>query len=111
MRYPRLWGKDQIGGWLSPLFMLSQQWVGAFGIALTTASFTAMVVFWWEAFAHGSSNPYLGIVGFLILPALFLLGLILIPAGVLLRRRRERRAGIAEPQKPVFDWRDQPNGR
>ena len=91
---------------VSPLLWLCGHRVGALGVALTTASFTAMMVFWWEAFNHGSSNPYVGIVGFLILPALFLLGLILIPIGVLLRRRRQRRAGVVEPQKPAFDWQD-----
>ena len=34
------------------------------------------------------TNPYLGIVFFLILPAFFVLGLLLIPLGVVLERRR-----------------------
>jgi len=39
-------------------------------------------------------NPYMGIVFFLVMPALFVLGLIMIPAGVVLERRR-RAKGLA----------------
>jgi hypothetical protein len=45
-------------------------------------------------------NPYLGIVFFLLLPALFVLGLVLIPFGAWVERRR-RAAG--KPPASV-DW-------
>lgn len=51
------------------------------------------------------TNPYIGIVFFLVLPALFLIGLALIPIGAWLARRR-RLAGHAAAQVrwPVVDW-------
>jgi hypothetical protein len=48
---------------------------------------------------HG--GPYAGILAFLIIPALFVLGLILIPLGLWLDRRRRRRAG--ETGRAVID--------
>jgi nitrate/TMAO reductase-like tetraheme cytochrome c subunit len=39
-------------------------------------------------------HPYLGMITFLLLPGLFFLGLVLIPLGIFLRRRRERREGV-----------------
>jgi nitrate/TMAO reductase-like tetraheme cytochrome c subunit len=43
-------------------------------------------------------NPYLGIVFFLILPAIFVFGLLLVPAGMAVERRRRLRVG---PDRPL----------
>ena len=51
------------------------------------------------------TNPYLGIVFFLILPAFFVLGLLLIPAGIYLERRRRAR-GLEPLQLPRIDLND-----
>ena len=91
---------------VSPLLWLCGHPVGALGVALTTASFLVMVVFWWEAIFHDSPNPYVGIVGFIVLPTIFFLGLVLIPVGTVLRRRQQVRVGEADAKKLVFDWRD-----
>ena len=50
-------------------------------------------------------GPYLGILTYLILPMIFMIGLILIPTGVILWRRRLRKApdGGDTPLMPVFD--------
>lgn len=48
------------------------------------------------------SNPYMGIVFFLVLPTLFILGLLLIPIGIW-QDRRKRRAGQAERVWPRID--------
>ena len=53
-------------------------WVASLGAIITT---TSAVVFLTFAF-QGFSNPYYGIIVFLIFPAFFVLGLILIPVGV-----------------------------
>jgi hypothetical protein len=50
-------------------------------------------------------NPYAGLVIFVALPALFLLGLLLIPAGMWLQQRRRRRDPTAEAEWPVLDFR------
>lgn len=55
----------------------------------------------------GRSNPYLGILTYMIYPALLLAGLILVPAGILLERRRRVRLGDL-PRYAVIDLN---NGR
>ena len=63
--------------------------------------------------AHGG-GPYLGIITFLILPGLFLLGLLLIPAG-LWRGRQRRLEALAEddpaPPFAVLDFNRPPTRR
>ncbi|HET9262107.1 MAG TPA: NapC/NirT family cytochrome c [Vicinamibacterales bacterium] len=49
------------------------------------------------------SNPYLGIVFFLIVPAIFVFGLLLIPIGMLLERRRQARGLTAPRAWPKLD--------
>jgi len=59
-------------------------WLTGVGAALTTASalvFLALVF-------QRVENPYFGIVGFLVLPALFVLGLLIMPLGLFLASRR-----------------------
>ena len=48
-------------------------------------------------------NPYADIVVFVMLPALFALGLLLVPIGLLLRRRRPRAAVADAPAWPTID--------
>src|SRR6266511_101788 len=67
---------------------LARNPVSIFGMLLTT--FTAvffLVVFLADLFGL-HTNPYIGIVFFLIVPGLFVLGLLLIPLGAWLERRR-----------------------
>jgi len=62
------------------------------GMVLTTSSATLfLVVFLADLFGF-HTNPYIGVVFFLLLPAVFLLGLVLIPLGAWVERRR-RAAG------------------
>ena len=82
------------GRWLSPYVYLSGNWLSRIGVVLVTTA----AVFWiylLPTMVRGEvSNPYIGILVFMVLPAIFLGGLILIPLGVVLRSRRERRKGI-----------------
>jgi len=60
--------------------------------------------FWiYDFVLPGPPHPYVGILLFLILPALFLLGLILVPIGILLRRRKLRAAGELPTLYPAID--------
>ncbi len=76
-------------------FLISRHWTSLAGVALiATAGLSVLFVAPQEVRGH-ASNPYIGIVLFLILPAVFLAGLALIPIGVYLSRR-EIRKGLAE---------------
>jgi hypothetical protein len=78
--------------------------ISVVGMWLTTVTaVTFLVVFMADLFGL-HTNPYIGILFFLILPSFFLLGLILIPFGAFIERRR-RAAGLAPSQihRPKFD--------
>ena len=77
--------------------------ISAIGVALTSASallFLALLALQLLGFLQ---NPYVGIIIFVIVPALFVAGLLLMPVGVWLERRR--RGGDA-PEWPKLDLRD-----
>jgi ABC-type multidrug transport system permease subunit len=65
------------------------------GGALTSAAAFTLVGYWVVSFlGHGgSSNPYVGIIFYLLLPGLFILGLVLIAVGILLRRQHLKASG------------------
>jgi nitrate/TMAO reductase-like tetraheme cytochrome c subunit len=66
-----------------------------------------MIGYWLvEIFGRPNDNPYLGIIFFLLLPALFIAGLILIPVGVVLRRRTLQKAGQIPAEFPKIDLND-----
>jgi len=74
--------------WLRPFFFYGNNWLSLLGGGITTASAMVLIGFWLVAvFGHGGSpNPYLGILFDLLLPGVFVLGLVLILAGILIRR-------------------------
>lgn len=79
--------------------------VSVAGMVLTTISAVLFLIVFLADLFGLHTNPYIGIVFFLVLPALFLVGLALIPLGAWLARRR-RLAG-REPMQvrwPVVDW-------
>jgi len=53
-----------------------------------------------------NDNPYLGIIFFLLLPAVFILGLLLIPVGVWVRRKKLQKAGQIPAEFPKVDFND-----
>jgi len=72
-------------------------------MALTTIS-AALFLFVFLADSFGMhTNPYMGIVFFIIMPAFFVLGLLMIPAGVYLERRRTRK-GLAPHKFLTIDF-------
>ena len=79
--------------------------VSGLGVALTTASAIIFVFLVALEVLGYFENPYAGLVVFGMLPALFTVGLLLIPVGLWLERRR-RRAGIVAPEWPTFDLND-----
>lgn len=94
--------------WLRPFFFYGNNWLSLVGGALTSASALILVGFWViDLLGHsGPNNPYVGIIFDLFLPALFLLGLALIPAGIYLRQRRLQAAGEVPSIYPEIDLRD-----
>jgi hypothetical protein len=86
--------------------LLIQNTISMIGTTIAIAALTLMIsLFVLEALGY-EGGPYLGILTYLILPGLFLTGLLLIPVGILLQRRRAAKAaahGEAPPLFPVID--------
>jgi len=80
--------------WLKPLVFLSNNPLSLIGVVVVTTAAVLWVFLLPTLFGHGTNNPYLGIPIFLLLPGLFVIGLILIPIGIVLRRRSRRRQGL-----------------
>src|SRR5215203_1672407 len=85
-----------------------QSRVAAIGVALTTASALLFFVLVALELSDALQNPYAGIVVFMLVPALFVVGLLLIPIG--LARERRRAAVSGEAVWPVLDLGN-PNAR
>jgi len=79
------------------------------GTILVTLSALAIIIFLAAEFSGGMRNPYSGIFAYLILPVVFVAGLILIPIGMARRRRRLIAEGVSEAARaryPRLDFND-----
>ena len=65
-----------------------------------------MATGWWSCSARPNENPYLGIIFFLLLPALFILGLAADSVGVWSRRKKLQKAGQIPAAFPKIDFND-----
>jgi nitrate/TMAO reductase-like tetraheme cytochrome c subunit len=93
--------------WVRPALFFGNNPISLAGGAITTASGVTMIGHWIvELFGRHYENPYLGIIFLLILPALFILGLILIPIGLFHRRKVLRRTGKLPAEYPKIDLND-----
>src|SRR5579872_5862485 len=91
-------------GWLAPIIYLSNNWISLMGTILVTTA-TVFWLFLLPVTLRGeASSPYIGILVFLVLPAPFFAGLIMIPLGMWLKRKRTGRAGIYPPEFPTLTW-------
>ena len=77
--------------------------ISLIGAGITTAMAIVFLVLLALELAGQLNNPYIGLLLFVAVPAVFVLGLLLIPIGVW-RQRRRRAAGIADDW-PVIDLR------
>jgi nitrate/TMAO reductase-like tetraheme cytochrome c subunit len=76
------------------------------GAVLTTSSAITLLAFWAYLIARGGAiHPYYSILFFFILPGIFGLGLILIPLGAVLRRRKLKAEGGFPAEIPRVDFR------
>jgi hypothetical protein len=90
-----------------PLLYLGRNPLSLAGAALTTAAGVTLLGFWaLEASGTRTIHPYAGAILFLGLPVVFVLGLVLMPAGAWWRHRRMRRAETLPEAYPRFDRRD-----
>ena len=86
------------------LAAVTGNWISLAGTALTTVcAFLFLLLFFIHVVSEHGGSPYLGILTFLILPGVFLLGLLLIPVGLYFQRKRRREAlARGEADGPSF---------
>src|SRR5690349_23944963 len=99
--------RDTIRTWARFLYFLGQNPVTLTGAVLTTSSAGTLIAFWvYDFLLPGPPHPYIGILLFLILPGVFVLGLVLIPIGIVLRRRALLQRGELMDVYPAVDLRE-----
>jgi NapC/NirT cytochrome c family, N-terminal region len=84
-----------------PIVYLSHNWTSRIGVVLTTTSASTMVIAYASQLFGHAFSPYAGILIFLILPGFFVLGLLLIPPGIYLEFRKQRRMGTLPREYPL----------
>ncbi len=93
--------------WVRPALFFGNNPISLAGGAITTASAVTMIAYWLvELFGVASPNPYLGIIFLFLLPAVFIAGLLLIPLGVYVRRKKLLAAGAIPSVYPRIDLND-----
>ena len=93
--------------WVRPALFFGNNPISLAGGAITSASGVTMIGYWLvELFGRPNDNPYLGIIFFLLLPAIFVAGLLLIPIGLFARRRTLQKAGKIPAKFPKVDIND-----
>jgi hypothetical protein len=79
--------------------------VSILGMAIASAAAVVFLALFALEVAGYLTNPYIGLLVFVTVPAVFLAGLALIPIGAWWAARRRRR-GLTAPDWPVIDLRD-----
>jgi hypothetical protein len=79
--------------------------VSLVGAALATAMAVLFLVLFLLELLGYLTNPYMGLLVFVSVPALFVLGLLVIPVGVWWDRRRHHRPKGDVPEWPIIDLR------
>jgi NapC/NirT cytochrome c family, N-terminal region len=98
--------REQLALWLRPAFFLGHNVLTLAGAVLTTSSALTLLTFWVLLIIQGGRvHPYTGIVFFLILPGVFVAGLVLMPLGVVWRRYNLRKQGVLPTVYPKIDLR------
>ena len=97
--------RERIGRSLRPAFYLGTNTLTLTGAVLTTSSALTLIGFWFfEAFIGGTIHPYIGVILFLILPGIFVVGLLLIPVGAFSHRHQLAAAGQLPQIYPKIDF-------
>ena len=86
---------------------LYRNFISLAGIAIVFASLASIVLLFLIEVSGSHENPYLGILTYLMFPSVLVFGLITIPIGMLLERRRRRKLAPSETRAyPALDLND-----
>ncbi len=79
--------------WISPLVYLASNWISLLGVVILTTTGILWMFLLPGTLRGNIGNPYLGIAQAVLLPGILFLGLLLVPVGILVRRRKEKSHG------------------
>lgn len=97
-----LLSKDRV----APLVYLANNWISLAGVVIVTTA-TVCWLFLLPFTLRGEiTHPYIGILVFMAVPAAFILGLLLIPAGIFYHRYRDRISGKTPLNFPPVNWQN-----
>ena len=96
--------KDQLTEWMRQAFFFGDNWISILGGIITTGTGFTLLWSWFRELASPhSAMPYVGILLFVLLPFLFLIGLVMMPLGMWLNRKRLLKAGQVPAITPKID--------
>ena len=96
--------RERVRDWAEPIYFLGQNPVTLIGAVIATSTALTTIAFWfYDIFLPGPPHPYVGLLVYLILPGIFVLGLLLIPIGMWLTRRGLRASGRLPGAYPAID--------
>lgn len=98
--------EDKPKRWLSPLVYLSNNWLSLIGVIVVTTAAILWLFLLPTSLREEPQHPYIGILAFLMLPGFFFAGLAIIPLGIYLRARRQKRKEIPLDNLPPLDLRN-----
>jgi hypothetical protein len=96
--------REDVARFVRPAFYLSQNLISRVGVVLTTTAGITLVIAFASLVLGYRPNPYAGILVYLILPPIFVVGLVLIPIGIYRDYRRQRRLGTLPTTYPTVDF-------
>src|SRR6266576_3426656 len=84
-----------------------RNYISMVGGAIVIASFVSICLLFLIEITSSQENPYIGILTYMILPSIFIFGLVVVIAGRIIERRRRHRAAPGEqPAYPTLDLND-----
>ena len=91
------------------LSIVTRHWISLVGAVIALVGAVLIVMFFAMQLSGFHGGPYLGILTYLILPMVLVVGLLLIPLGAHRRRRQEAAAAARQgpaPRLPIIDLND-----
>ncbi len=89
---------------IRPVVYLGQNRLSQLGVALTTTSAVTLLGLYAGEMMGVREGPYIGIVAFFALPALLILGLLMIALGIFIRYRQQVKSGQLPATYPQVDF-------
>src|ERR1700691_4434247 len=86
------------------IVLLTSHWITMAGVALGTLAGFSWLFVLPTSIRGNVGNPYIGLLVFMAIPAVFFAGLVLIPIGIALGRRKAA-SGLGEAEDRKAAWR------